>query len=125
MATVLQPLPPPRKPLPGKAKTPKYDPLPSVWDGEDAELIERMLNFYPRKKPRRILDSTVNGARFWRGSKRAVVGLDIESRHRPNLVGDNTAMPFREGVSMWSCTTHLIFRIKAGTTRRTSEHASV
>ena len=97
MATVLQPLLSPRKPHLGKEKVSKYDPLPSVWDGEDAELLERMLDFYPRKKPRRILDSTVNGGRFWRGSKRPVVGLDIESRHRPSLVSDNTAMPFRDG----------------------------
>ena len=32
-------------------------PLPSVWEGEDSELIERMLNFYPHKKPKRIRDA--------------------------------------------------------------------
>jgi hypothetical protein len=73
----------------------KYKPLPSVWDGEDAELIERMLLFYPRKRPKRILDSTVNGARFWRGTKRNVVGIDIQATHRPSVVADNVAMPFR------------------------------
>ena len=39
-----------------------YNPLGSVWDGEDAELLERMLEFYPRKRPKRILDATINGA---------------------------------------------------------------
>jgi hypothetical protein len=76
-------------------KTPTYAPLPSVWDGEDAELIERMLTFYPRKHPKRILDATVNGGRFWKGTKRQIIGLDIASSHRPSIVGDNTMMPFR------------------------------
>ena len=73
----------------------KYDPLSSVWDGEDSELLEKMLAFYPRKKPKRILDATVNGGRFWRGSKRRIIGLDIDPQHRPNIVGDNVQMPFR------------------------------
>ncbi len=74
---------------------PQYRPLGSVWYGEDdAELIEQLLRFYPRKRPRNILDATVNGGRFWRGSKRKVVGLDIDARHKPAVVADNTAMPF-------------------------------
>jgi hypothetical protein len=77
-------------------KTPNYEPLASVWNGEDAELLERLLSFYPRKEPRRILDATVNGGRFWRGSKRPVIGMDIEPSHRPNLIADNTSMPFRD-----------------------------
>jgi len=75
-----------------------YEPLASIWHGEDAELVERLLNFYPRKRPRRILDATVNGRRFWRGSKRQVVGLDIERRHSPDVTGDNALMPFRSHV---------------------------
>src|SRR6266702_2334657 len=78
----------------GRART--YAPIESVWEGEDAELIERLLRFYPRKQPRRILDATVNGGRFWRGSKRPVIGIDIESHHRPTFVADNTRMPFRD-----------------------------
>lgn len=72
-----------------------YEPLASTWEGEDAELLERMLDFYPREKPGRILDATVNGGRFWRGSKRQIVGMDVEVRHRPNLVGNNSCMPFQ------------------------------
>ena len=87
MATLLTP----RQP-----QTKGYDPLPSVWTGEDAELLERLLEFYPRRKPRRILDATVNGGRFWRGSSRKIVGLDIEQSHRPTIVADNTRMPFRD-----------------------------
>ncbi len=74
-----------------------YQPLMSTWDGDDAQLIELMLRFYPHAAPRHILDATVNTGRFWRGSGRAVVGLDIDGRHRPDVVGDNTCMPFRNG----------------------------
>jgi len=74
----------------------EYVPLPSVWHGEDSELLEKLLGFYPRKNPKRILDATVNGGRFWRGSKRPVLGLDIEASHRPSIVADNTHMPFRD-----------------------------
>jgi hypothetical protein len=84
---------------PEQEKRPKsghYQPLPSVWDGEDAELIEHMLAFYPHKRPKRILDATVNGGRFWRGTKRKIIGLDIAASHRPSIVADNTLMPFAD-----------------------------
>jgi len=68
----------------------------SVWDGGDAQLLERLLRFYPRKPPKKILDATVNGGRFWRGTSRKVVGIDIEACHRPTIVADNTYMPFRD-----------------------------
>ena len=71
-----------------------YQPIGSVWYGEeDSELIEKMLAFHPRRRPRRILDATINGARFWRNSKRKIIGLDIEPSHRPTIVADNAAMP--------------------------------
>jgi hypothetical protein len=76
-----------------------YEPLESVWYGEeDAELVEQLLGFYPRAEPRLILDATVNGGRFWRRSVRPVVGLDLDSRHRPTICADNAAMPFGAGV---------------------------
>lgn len=75
---------------------PQYRALGSVWHGEDdARLLEELLRFYPRKRPRNILDTTVNSGRFWRGSKRDVIGLDIDPKHRPTVCADNTAMPFR------------------------------
>jgi hypothetical protein len=77
--------------------TATYQPLPSIWHGTDAELLERMLEFYPRKQPRRILDATVNAGRFWAGSGRKVVGLDIDARFYPEVVADNCRMPFRDG----------------------------
>ena len=73
-----------------------YTAYRSVWEGEDSELLEWMLDFYPHKAPKLILDATVNGGRFWRGSKRKIIGLDISQEHRPSVVGDNTSMPFRD-----------------------------
>ena len=83
-------------PIPAKSTKPKrtYAPLPSIWTGDDAELLELMLDFYPRSKPRKILDATVNSGRFWRDSTRPVTGLDIDPRHKPDMVGDNRDMPF-------------------------------
>ena len=83
--------------MPVAARTPgvsDYSPIPSVWNGCDAELLERILDFYPRRTPRLILDATVNGGRFWRGSGRPVLGMDINAKHRPVVQGDNTAIPF-------------------------------
>lgn len=71
-----------------------YQPLASVWEGTDAELLEKMLDFYPRTRPQRILDATVNVGRFWKGSQRLVIGLDIEAKHRPDLNADNLRLPF-------------------------------
>jgi hypothetical protein len=84
----------PRVPEPKSVRA--YRPLDSVWYGEeDAELIERLIAFYPHEEPRLILDATVNGGRFWRRSARTVVGLDIDAHHhRPMVCADNRAMPF-------------------------------
>ena len=79
-------------------KEPSYAPLSSVWDGEDSDLLEAMLRFYPRRPPARILDATVNAGRFWRGSPRRIIGLDLERRVRPTIQGTNLQIPFRSGV---------------------------
>jgi hypothetical protein len=71
---------------------PKYKPLSSVWEGDDAELIEAMLQFYPTIKPEPILDSTYNSGRFWKGSKRNVWSMDIDPRYKPMILGDNRTM---------------------------------
>lgn len=94
MATAIQPISRPER-LKTQSDS-RYAPLPSVWYGDDSELLERLLEFYPRQRPRRILDATINGGRFWQRSKRSVVGLDLELRYRPSLVADNTAMPFQD-----------------------------
>jgi hypothetical protein len=71
-----------------------YQPIASVWHGSDADLLEKMLAFYPRRRPRKILDATVNARQFWLGSTRKVIGLDIDPRFKPDVVGDNQDMPF-------------------------------
>jgi SAM-dependent methyltransferase len=73
-----------------------YKPLTSIWDGTDAELLERMLGFYPRQRPERILDATINAGRFWSGSERNVIGLDINPKFRPDVVADNRRLPFED-----------------------------
>jgi len=92
------------EPVGGASQTPgnavnlsTYEPLPSVWYGTDADLLEKMLDFYPKRRPKLILDATVNAARFWIGSRRKFVGLDIDAAHRPDVVGDNTRLPFKDG----------------------------
>ena len=75
-----------------------YKPLPSVWHGNDAELLEAMLDFYTNTAPGRILDATVNTRRFWSKSKRQVLGPDINPRVRPDILADNSALPFRDAV---------------------------
>jgi SAM-dependent methyltransferase len=72
-----------------------YEPLPSIWERTDAELLERMLEFYPRRRPGLILDATVNAGRFWAGSKRDVVGVDFDPRFRPDVLADNRLLPFQ------------------------------
>ena len=69
-----------------------YKPLSSVWDGNDGELLEAMLRFYPSINPEPILDATHNAGRFWKGSARKVVSMDIDPQHRPDIVGDNREM---------------------------------
>jgi ParB family chromosome partitioning protein len=70
----------------------KYEPLSSVWEGSDGELIEAMLSFYPSIDPEPILDATYNAGRFWKGSRRQVVSMDIDPRYKPMIVGDNRIM---------------------------------
>ena len=70
----------------------QYRPLSSVWEGSDAELIEQMLRFYPSIPAEPILDATYNRGRFWKGSSRAVVSMDIDPKFEPMIVGDNREM---------------------------------
>jgi hypothetical protein len=69
-----------------------YQPISSVWDGTDAELLESILGFYAVIDPEPILDSTYNAGRFWKGSRRRVISMDIDARYQPEIVGDNRQM---------------------------------
>lgn len=81
---------------PATVKSSSYEPLPSTWFGDDAELLEKMLGFYPKKEPMAILDATVNQGRFWRDTQRKVVGVDIDRKVAPDVVADNCNMPWRD-----------------------------
>ncbi|MCS1411835.1 MAG: hypothetical protein M2R45_05037 [Verrucomicrobia subdivision 3 bacterium] len=70
-----------------------YSPLSSVWEGRDVDLIEAMLQFYPVIPPHPILDATYNAGRFWAGSTRQVVSMDIDPKYKPDIVADNREMP--------------------------------
>lgn len=84
LRNVVEPQPP--------AESEQYRPLSSVWEGSDAELLEQMLRFYPSIPPEPILDSTYNRGRFWKGSNRDVVSMDINPKFEPMIVGDNRKM---------------------------------
>lgn len=71
----------------------EYCTISSVWTGSDADLIEEMLEFYPSIDPDPILDATYNAGRFWKGSTRKVVSMDIDPQYQPDIVADNREMP--------------------------------
>src|SRR6185503_13011361 len=69
-----------------------YEPLSSVWEGSDGDLLEAMFKFYAVIPPEPILDATYNAGRFWKGSSRQVVSMDIDPQYKPMIVGDNREM---------------------------------
>jgi SAM-dependent methyltransferase len=85
------------------------EPFGALSTANDPELLESLLAYYFRRRPKKILDATFNQGRFWRGSPRraALTGLDIDPAHHPErtgknrditfVIGDNTAMPFAAG----------------------------
>ena len=76
----------------GSEKVKTYKPLSSVWEGSDGELLEAMFRFYATIPPEPILDATYNTGRFWRGSTRRVVSMDIDPKYKTEIVGDNRVM---------------------------------
>ena len=69
-----------------------YKPISSVWEGSDGALLETMLRFYPSISSDPILDATYNTGRFWKGSTRRVVSMDIDPKYKTMIVGDNRKM---------------------------------
>lgn len=55
-----------------------------------------MLRFYPSIPPEPILDATYNAGRFWKGSSRHVVSMDINPKFEPMIIGDNREMAIRD-----------------------------
>src|ERR1700756_1883810 len=69
-----------------------YEPISSVWEGTDGDLLEAMFRFYASIDPEPILDSTYNAGRFWKGSQRHVISMDIDPRYKPMILSDNRRM---------------------------------
>ena len=69
-----------------------YKPISSVWEGSDGDLLEAMFKFYATIPPEPILDATYNAGRFWKGSTRRIVSMDIDPQYKPIIVGDNRKM---------------------------------
>jgi hypothetical protein len=70
----------------------QYEPLSSVWERSDGELLEAILRFYPTINPEPILDATYNTGRFWKGLSWDVWSMDIDAKYKPRIVGDNRDM---------------------------------
>jgi len=97
MAFPASPAVSPRQKSSGGASS-KYEPISSVWESGDSDLLESMFNFYATIPVEPILDATYNAGRFWKGSTREVVSMDIDPRYKPMIVGDNRKM---KGVPSW------------------------
>ena len=99
-------------------KEESYQPLSSVWFGEDHELLKLMLEFYPRQKPRIILDATINKGRFWLGNNHPVIGLDINRSTGLTWSGIICGCLSGQKLLMSWFTIRLIFRTRERTGRR-------
>ena len=77
-----------------------YKPLYSVQSFGPVpwQFLDELIAFYCELPEPRILDATVNEGRIWgRGKSRyKYVGMDINPSVHPDIVGDNTAMPFAD-----------------------------
>ena len=78
--------------------TAEYSPISSVWEGKDADLIELLLKFYASVPVATVLDATCNRGRFWEGSERRVVSMDIDRKFEPMILGDNRSMALQDSV---------------------------
>lgn len=72
------------------------EPTMTVFEGSNAELVERLLAlcFPPNVS---ILDTTYGNGMFWSGSGRSVVGCDKDLERAKDVCCDFTRLPFAEG----------------------------
>lgn len=73
-----------------------YEPIQSIWHGDDASLLEKMLEFYPKNPPEIIIDMTANARRFWKHSNRQIITVDKDPQFNPDYCCDNKATPFAD-----------------------------
>lgn len=82
-----------------------YEPLYSVqrFGTVPHEFLGSLIGFYFGEGTPLILDATVNRGRIWGGerakekAKYKYIGMDIDPLVEPQVVGDNTQVPFRAG----------------------------
>jgi len=68
----------------------------SVSTQPDYALLELMLKFYA-PGALNIVDATCNERRFWKGSGRRVVGIDLAESVKPDLCANNQRLPLPSG----------------------------
>jgi len=61
------------------------------------QFLDELISFYCDKSDPDILDPTCNHRRMWGKSTRKFVAMDIDPSVHPDVIGDNTAMPFPDG----------------------------
>jgi|SRR5271157_58450 len=75
-----------------------YQPLFSVQPFETTpwQFLDVMISVYCLVENPRILDPTCNKRRMWGKSTRKFVAMDFNPEVKPDVVADNTAMPFAD-----------------------------
>lgn len=73
--------------------------LTSVWDGNDADLIEKMIVLYSKNQTV-IVDVCCSGRVFWKGSSRKIIGVDINPAVKPDIVADFAHLPMLDDSSV-------------------------
>ncbi len=69
----------------------------SIWEGNDRDLLRWAIPFYWRGEGEpSTLDTNYGAGRFWRGTSRPDVSLDIATP--ADILADNRALPFQRGV---------------------------
>jgi hypothetical protein len=74
----------------------KTEPLMTIFDGPNAELIDRLLSLCFRGNPT-ILDTTYGNGMFWVNSGRSVTGCDKDPARAKDVCCDFAKLPFADG----------------------------
>jgi hypothetical protein len=70
--------------------------LTSVWERNDASLLEHMLVLYPRTPPKVIVDVTWGKGRMWRGVNVQPLGLDLDPGRAKDAIADYCFLPLKD-----------------------------
>lgn len=70
--------------------------LTSVWERNDASLLEHMLTLYPRTPPKVVVDVTWGRGTMWRGVSIQPIGFDIDLTRAKHGVADYCHLPLKD-----------------------------